>query len=477
MKLRFARFSIFSALVLFILAASLGSAAAVGNRGGLPLVFSPKAAAPPAPAEPAAPLYKVRKVVIDAGHGGHDHGCSGAHSKEKHVALQIALKVGAYIEKSLPDVEVIYTRKTDVFVELYERAAIANRADADVFVSIHCNANPNPTPYGTETYVMGLHRNEANLGVAKRENDVILLEDDYNHHYDGFDPNSPNAHIIFSLFQGAHLEQSIELAGRIEEQFSERVGRKSRGVKQAGFLVLYKTTMPAVLIETGFLTNANEENFLASEQGMDLMASAVFRAFRDYKVHTETRANVNAEPVAVAVAGTQVPASLPDQHAEQQTEQKPAEKPTPKPVAQQPEPKPASAEKPAPKPVAQPPATKPAAQTTTQAPAAPANPVAAPSAVTTATVSTAAPAAGDAPLMVYRVQIYVSSRKLASNDPLFKPLNGEKLYRTQQGTLYKYAVGHFATAEDAAAKKAQLRAGGYPDAFVITQEAANLAEN
>ena len=468
MNPRIVRFRFFAILLLLVLAASLGSAAVVSNWSGLASLIGTEGPAPSGvPAEPAAPLYKVRKVVIDAGHGGHDHGCSGVQSKEKHVALQIALKVGAYIEKNLPDVEVIYTRKTDVFVELYERAAIANRADADVFISIHCNANPNTSPYGTETYVMGLHRNEANLGVAKRENDVVLLEDDYNHHYDGFDPNSPNAHIIFSLFQGAHLEQSIELAGRIEEQFSERVGRKSRGVKQAGFLVLYKTTMPAVLIETGFLTNATEEIFLASDQGMDLMASAIFRAFRDYKVHTEARANVNAEPVAIAESGTQVPAQLPDQ--------KPAEKPEarPQPIAtEQPAPKPA-AQQPAAKPAAQQPAPKPAAQTPAATPAS--TPAATPATTPAATPTLATAEA--APLVVYRVQIYVSSRKLASTDPLFKPLNGEKLYRTQQGTLYKYSVGHFATAEEAAAKKAQLRTGAYPDAFIVAQEAANLAEN
>jgi N-acetylmuramoyl-L-alanine amidase len=454
MNARIAPFRFLLAPLLLLGVGSLVTAAALSNRSALLL---PK---PAATAEPAAPLYKVQKVVIDAGHGGHDHGCSGAHSKEKHVALEIALKVGAYIEKSLPDVQVIYTRKTDVFVELHERAAIANRADADVFISIHCNANPNPAPYGTETYVMGLHRNEANLGVAKRENDVILLEDDYNHHYDGFDPNSPNAHIIFSLFQGAHLEQSIELAGRIEEQFSERVGRKSRGVKQAGFLVLYKTTMPAVLIETGFLTNANEENFLASDQGMDLMASAIFRAFRDYKVHTENRANINAEPVASA-APAEVSKPAAEKPAAQPVAEKPAAEQVPQPLTEKPAAVKAAPEKP------------PVAKENTEAPVAATQQ----SDKATAPTTGSPPDQPGVPLVVYRVQIYVSSRKLAATDPLFKALNGEKLYRTQHGTLYKYSVGHFSSPEEAAAKKAQLRAGGYPDAFVVTHEVANLAEN
>jgi N-acetylmuramoyl-L-alanine amidase len=196
--------------------------------------------------------YVLKTVVIDAGHGGHDHGCSGSSNKEKTVALNLALKLGALIEKNYPDVKVVYTRKTDVFVELYERAAIANRNNADLFICIHCNANPSSSPSGTETYVMGLHKTEANLNVAKRENDVILMEDDYSQHYDGFDPNNPASHIIFSLNQHAFMEQSILFASSVEKYFKTNSNRSSRGVKQAGFLVLWKTAMPSVLIETGF---------------------------------------------------------------------------------------------------------------------------------------------------------------------------------------------------------------------------------
>lgn len=248
----------------------------------------------------AGEKHTVRTVVIDAGHGGTDPGCSGEIAKEKDITLAIALKVGKYIEEKIEGVKVIYTRKTDVFIELHERADIANRNNADIFISIHCNANPSSNPYGTETYVMGLHKTEANLDVAKRENSVILKEDDYADKYDGFDPNSPEAHIIFSLYQNAFLESSIRLASSIESEFKDRVSRHSRGVHQAGFLVLYKTAMPSVLVETGFLTNKNEEKYLVSEEGQDYIASAVFRAFRSYKEDIEKAVSKRQENDVIA---------------------------------------------------------------------------------------------------------------------------------------------------------------------------------
>lgn len=237
--------------------------------------------------------YNVKTVVIDAGHGGHDGGCSGKHSKEKHLTLKIAKQLKHYIKDAFPGVKVILTRETDMFVELHERSAIANRNNADLFISIHCNAAPSKSQvYGTETYVMGLHKTESNLNVAKRENSVILSETDYANHYDGFDPNSPMAHITFSLFQNAFQEQSIFFADLVEKQFSQRAGRKSRGVKQAGFLVLHKTTMPSVLIESGFLTNRNEEDFLKSTYGQEIIASAIYRAFKEYKGLVESKGGV-----------------------------------------------------------------------------------------------------------------------------------------------------------------------------------------
>ena len=229
----------------------------------------------------------IKTVVIDPGHGGHDTGCLG-HTRvnEKKVALSIALKLGKYISSNFSDVNVIYTRKTDVFVELEERAAIANRNNADLFISIHCNA-ASSSAYGTETYVMGLHKTEGNLNVAKRENSVVKLEQNHEERYDGMDLNSDEAYIIMSLTQNANLSQSTLLADKIQDQFRERVGLRDRGVKAAGFWVLWRTTMPAVLVETGFLTNPKEEKFLNSDKGQDYIASAMYRAFKEYKHEME----------------------------------------------------------------------------------------------------------------------------------------------------------------------------------------------
>jgi N-acetylmuramoyl-L-alanine amidase len=242
-------------------------------------------------AQDKSDFFGVKVVCIDAGHGGDDPGCLGASSKEKDVALAIALKLGEHIENNFPDVKVVYTRKTDVFIKLDERANIANKAKADLFICIHANAGGS-SAIGTETYVMGLHVSNANLKVAQRENSSILMEDDYETTYENFDPNSPESYIIFSLRQNAFLDQSLSLAAKVQKQFTERVGRRDRGVKQAGFLVLYKTAMPSVLIETGFLTNKEEESFLNSKIGQDYLASAIFRAFKEYKTEIEVKQKI-----------------------------------------------------------------------------------------------------------------------------------------------------------------------------------------
>lgn len=231
---------------------------------------------------------QVKKVVIDAGHGGHDPGTSGKFSREKDVALKIALELGSTIQKHLKDVEVIYTRDSDKFIDLDVRAEIANKHNADLFVSIHCNAFPRKDIYGTETYVLGTHKTKANLEVAKRENSVILMEDDYQNRYEGFDPRSPESHILFELYQNAFLENSLNLAARIENQFKTRAGRHSRGVKQAGFWVLWRTSMTAVYVETGYLSNPTEEKDLNDEVQQSYIASAIFRAIRDYKQDMES---------------------------------------------------------------------------------------------------------------------------------------------------------------------------------------------
>lgn len=236
---------------------------------------------------PAQQGSYVDKVVIDAGHGGKDPGALGRNSQEKDIALSIALKTGHYIEENVEGVEVIYTRKTDKFVELHERADIANRNDADLFISIHCNANRSSQPRGAETYVMGLHKSEDNLEVAKKENSAILLEENYREEYDGFDPNSDEGYISLSLLQNAYLDQSIQIAEKVQDQFRERVGLKDRSVRQAGFLVLYQTTMPGILVETGFLSNSKDERFLMSKKGQAYIASGIYRAFKEYKKQME----------------------------------------------------------------------------------------------------------------------------------------------------------------------------------------------
>jgi N-acetylmuramoyl-L-alanine amidase len=232
--------------------------------------------------------FRVKTIVIDAGHGGKDPGCIGKKSKESQVTLKVALELGNNIKKYMPDVKVLYTRSTDKFVELHDRANFANKNHADLFISIHCNSNPSKNINGTETYAMGLASSEGNLDVAKRENSVILQETDYKEKYGGFDPKSPLGHIFLSNYQSVHLESSLRFADKIENQFKDRVGRKSRGVKQAGFIVLWRTAMPSVLVEIGFLSNAEEEKYLNSEKGQAHIASGLYRAFRDYKEDVES---------------------------------------------------------------------------------------------------------------------------------------------------------------------------------------------
>lgn len=221
-------------------------------------------------------------VVLDAGHGGHDTGAIGKQAKEKDIVLSITKKVGEYINKNLPDTKVIYTRDDDFFVPLDQRAAIANKNNADLFVSIHANSNKNTKPYGTETFAMGLHKSQSNLDVAQKENSVIVMEQDYNTKYEGFDPSSAESYIIFSLMQNVYLDKSLKLASMVQDEFREKAKRFDRGVKQAGFLVLWHTKMPSILIETGFISNEEEEKYLMSKEGQDYLASAIYRAIKGY---------------------------------------------------------------------------------------------------------------------------------------------------------------------------------------------------
>lgn len=264
-------------------------------------------------------------VVIDAGHGGKDPGAVGSKAREKNINLAVALKAGKYIRENLKDVKVVYTRDDDTFIGLAERAEVANKHKADLFISIHSNAMTDKRFSGAETYVLGQTMDEANLQVAMKENSVITFEKDYETKYEGFDPNSVESYIIFSLMQNTYLKQSTEFATLIQDQFRSRVGRKDRGVRQAGFQVLWRTTMPSVLVELGFVTNPEEEKFLLSEQGQDYLASAIFRAFRDYKQTIDNRSGVKngngvvheATPTPVASDSAVAPkAEQPPEHTD-----------------------------------------------------------------------------------------------------------------------------------------------------------------
>jgi len=264
------------------------------------------------------PKRKVKIIVIDPGHGGKDPGCNGVSCKEKEVALAVALKFGKLIEENIKDVKVIFTRKTDVFVELEDRAKIANENNADLFISIHCNAagkpvmvkdkktgkmrpktfknsrgkivvveTTNPVPFGSETYVMGLKNEEGKMKVAQRENSAMLLEDNYETKYQGFDPNSEESYIIMSNYTSSYVIQSAGLALKIQEQYFKKAGRVDKGVHRQSIWVLWRTSMPSVLTELGYLTNPQEEKFLGSEKGQTYLAACLFRAFRKYKDEQE----------------------------------------------------------------------------------------------------------------------------------------------------------------------------------------------
>ncbi len=255
------------------------------------------------PATPSA--GKNFTVVIDPGHGGKDVGAVGPTSKEKDIVLSVSLKLGKLISGKHPDVNVIYTRSTDKFLTLSERAQLANKNKGDLFISIHANSVKNASSAkGTETFTLGLAKTEENLKLAMRENSAILLEDDYLQKYEGFDPNSSESYIIFEFMQSTFVDQSISFASEIEKAFVSSAKRNSRGVKQAGFLVLWQTTMPSVLIELGFISNKDEENFLKSAAGQDKMAQAIYTAFAKYKNDYDRKQGVVAatQPATVQPA-------------------------------------------------------------------------------------------------------------------------------------------------------------------------------
>ena len=363
----------------------------------------------PLQASTSVPLRekKVRTVVIDPGHGGHDSGCHGSSAYEKHVALSVSLKLGKLIEKYFPDVKVIYTRKTDVFVELFRRAQIANENNADLFICIHCNSGPKAA-FGAETFVMGLHKSDDNLNVARRENAVILQEDNYEKRYDGFDPNSPEAHIIFSLYQNAYLYQSLFFAEKLQHEFKHNAKRHNRGVKQAGFLVLYRTTMPSVLIETGFLTNAEEEKYLKSADGQNKMAHSILRAFQQYKswvddsndnrnLEGESIENNDKESEAPEKKGSETNTSQIDKTEEKVEQKTDLDESSNK--------------------------------------------------------------------VIYRVQIHNSPKKTSLKSSVFK--GRDDVWEYRQNNSWKYTAGKFDKLEDATKLQAEMKKAGYADAFVV----------
>ena len=344
----------------------------------------------------------IETIVIDAGHGGKDPGCHGKFSKEKHVCLSMALKLGALIEKKHPELKVIYTRDTDVFVELGERANIANRAKADLFICIHANA-ASPAAYGTETYVLGLHRSESQQKVASRENSIIELEEDGGAQYKNFDL-SPDAIIAKRLQLSVFLDHAIMFAQYLQAEF-KKLGRRDRGVKQAGFMVLYRTTMPSVLIETGFLTNPSEEGFIGKEAGQDKMANAMLVAFEKYKRSIE---------------GNDAPSSTESQNI---SEDKPEE----------------------------------ATQEVTKLEEEPQN---------TAFIEKVNESLENNTGLIFRVQILSLNAKISNDSPRLK--GEENTYEYKQGGLYKYCTKGFGKNLKSAVKyKVQMREKGFKGAFVV----------
>jgi N-acetylmuramoyl-L-alanine amidase len=373
----------------------------------------------------------IRKVVIDAGHGGKDPGTIGLRTQEKNVNLAIALKVGALIRKNNPDVTVIFTREKDEFIELFERAEIANRNNADLFISIHCNANRSHMLHGAATYIMGLHKSLANLDIAKQENASILMEPNYTTHYDGFDPNSDESYITFSLFQNAFLNQSTEFAADVQDQLKDRVGLNDKGVRQAGFLVLYKTTMPSVLVETGFLSNPEEEKFLASDKGQEYIAAAIDRAFRAFREKLEKG----------AAKGTQLASDAAKKNITHDGGGgDPGSVTVPEPVHGQQSPVPAvkKESKPAENKPSVPKEQKPAA------------------------VKQPAPAS---PTLAYRIQVAAYSKDVGVKSPKFKGLENVKMYRHQG--MFKYTTGSVPTLDEALVLLDVIQKKGFPDAFVV----------
>ena len=350
----------------------------------------------------------ISKIVIDAGHGGEDPGAIGSRGKEKDVTLTVALEVGKLISENCPDVEVIYTRKTDVFIPLYNRSKIANDKHADLFISIHCNSSDNKSANGVETFVMGLHKTESSLDVARKENASMLLEKDYKNKYGDFNPNSPESYVIFSLYSSAYLESSVQLASKVQKNLLKCTHFRDRQVQQAGFWVLHKVAMPSILVELGFISNKSEESQLLDPTFQKALAASLCNAFIEYKNQVEgnTTALVNV-PETKAQTKNEEPASAKQEKQEEKTAGE--EKPDLKPVEEAVTPK-------------------------------------------------------DETGVVYKVQIFALPEKLGPNDPKYAGL--KKVDKYFEGNLWKYTVGSEKKFTDIQ-NVLKTTKEKFPDAFVI----------
>ena len=436
-------------------------------------------------------------LVIDAGHGGHDAGAVGKITKEKTINLNVALAFGRLVEQNCPDVKVVYTRKTDVFIPLHTRADIANKNKADLFISIHTNALPKGhISRGLETYTLGMHRAADNLAVAKRENEVILYEKDYKQRYQGFDPNSSESYIMFEFMQDHNMAQSVELAKFVQRRTCAAANRQNKGVKQAGFLVLRETSMPSCLIELGFISTPDEERYLDSSTGVSQLGYGIYQAFVDYKRKYDTNVGVPYKVEPQPKEEVQIPTVVPEpvkQEVKQEDKkeskkekkrkkkekeekvdsvaaqkvavveqpeavpaEKPAEKPVVKPV-EKPTEKPA--EKPVEKAVEKPvvPAVQPAKPVEKPA-AQPAKPAEKPA------VQPAKPAVADSSAPVFKVQILASGSKLSPSSPQFKGQTGIDCY--EEGGLYKFTVGASTDYNEIYQLRKSLL-DKFPEAFII----------
>ncbi len=357
-------------------------------------------------------------VVLDAGHGGHDPGATGSFSKEKNINLSVVLELGALIEKKCKDVKVVYTRKTDRYLTLQERADIVNNNHADLFICIHTNASPSSAAYGAESYTLGLAKSKSNLDVAMRENSVILMEDNYKTKYQGFDPNSVDSYIMFEFMQDKYIDRSIDFSSKVQKQFVSYSRRFDRGVFQAGFWVLHRSACPSVLVELGFISNAAEQRYLNSEQGRNEMSSAIFNAFNDYKRIHDKKSGINA----IMVSNIELPVKTQDTNQVAVTEnivektlkpEKNVQKDQEKPVSKQTEDK-----------------IKPDSNQ----------------------------------LPVFKVQILVSTKKINSDSQFFKGLKNVEPF--VEKSFYKYTVGN----ESDYSKIESIRKGilsKFPEAFII----------